>query len=441
METEELKIRYAHTYLCGHLNTEKNAEEVLGSDARWQRQVLDEEQYREACNYYYESFVDSLVETGQHKPQGVYSGTAHLVMKLDLACSLQHDRYGGDGWPLTLCNLHLFFLPYRICLFAIEIDEKAGCQPDGLTLAHSLLREVNNYDSYRAEGRMKAYLDGIQPLLDVCRVTDWLGKTVHEPHYSDLVCTGNKLKAFQIVGANRLSDELLYELGTMSPIGCVGNHAHGMSPSQSYYEAVMAQNSVSAFRNWKALALFDSFTVLGLLDKPDAWKWWRDSYFRFIYIHALYQKTQLFVVNNRFRSDAAGGKCGRLLQQMKDLEHWYAFSNISYNFLPQLIYKSIDTGLEIASEREQLHHYLVQEAERQDMQGERRIGKLIMFLTVLTVFSALYDGTSLVCDTFGILSGTATYRRVAGCLLGVVVLIFLVWGIWAYCNRRRRNGL
>ena len=288
---------------------------------------------------------------------------------------------------------------------------------------------------------MKAYLDGIQPLLDVCRVTDWRGKNVHEPRYSDLVCTGNKLKAFQIVGANRLSDELLYELGTMSPIGCGGTHAHGLSPSQSYYEAVMAQNSVSAFRNWKALALFDSFTVLGLLDKPDAWKWWRDSYFRFIYIHALYQKTQLFVVNNRFRSDAADGKCGGLLQQMKDQEHWYAFSNISYNFLPQLIYKSIDTGLEIASEREQLHHYLVQEAERQDMLGERRIGKLIVALTLLTVFSALYDGTSLVCDTFGILSGTATYRWVAGCLLGIVVLIFLVWGIWAYCNRRRRNGL
>ena len=75
------------------------------------------------------------------------------------------------------------------------------------------------------------------------------------------------------------------------------------------------------------------------------------------------------------------------------------------------------------------------------MLGERRIGKLIVALTLLTVFSALYDGTSLVCDTFGILSGTATYRKVAGCLLGVVVLIFLVWGIWAYCNRRKKADL
>ena len=435
-----IKINYAHTYLCGHLNTKKRAEEVLGSDARWQRQVLDEKQYREACNYYYESFVDSLVETGQYNLRGVYSGTAHLVMELNLPCWLQHSRFRED-WALTLCSLHLFFLPYQICLFAIEIDEKVDCQSDGLTLAHSLLREVNSYDTFRAEGKMKEYLDGIQPLLDVCRVTDRYGRTVNEPRYSDLVYTGNKLKAFQIVGANRLSDELLYELGTMSPIGCVDNHAHGLSPSQSYYEAVMAQNSVSAFRNWKALALFDSFTVLGLLDKPEDWRWWRDSYFRFIYIHALYQKTQLFMVNNRFRSETADGKCEGLLQQMKDQEHWYAFSNISYNFLPQLIYKSIDTGLEIASEREQLHHYLVQEAERQDMLGERRIGKLIVALTVLTVFSALYDGTSLVCDTFGIQSDTPSYRWVAGSLLGVVVLIFQVWGIWAYCNRRKKTDL
>lgn len=442
MEEKALRIGYSHTYLCGHLNTSKSAHEVESCDSRWEREILEEAEYRNIGNIYYESFVDSLVEVKQHKQHGVYGGTAHLTMKRDILCKLNHSKLGPNGWEFTVCQLHLFFFPYDICLFAIEIDEKGNCDPNQLTMAHSLLRDVNSYERITGQERIlldaPRYIEAIEPLLKVCEVTDNKGKVTHTPQYTDLAHTGNKLKAFQIIGANEFSDELLFELGTMSPIGCVKDHIQFFSPSTSYFNEIISNNTISAFQNWKALALFDTFTIIQK-DGDDKNLWlWRDSYFRLIYIHAFYQKTLLFVVNNLFRSDAAHGKYATLLQQMKEQEHWYAFTNISYNFLPQMIYKAIDYGLEIASEREQLHHYLVQEADRQESLQERHIGKLLTALTLLAVLSALYDGTSLIREVAGFETGICPHKWIAGSFSIVVVLFFLIW-LLTYYRRKKQN--
>ena len=445
MKDMNIEIQCAHTYLCGHLNTKKSASDVERSDSRWKREIWDDKKYRTTCNIYYESFIDSLVEVEGRKPQDFYKGTAHLTMEINTHCQLRHRRFGEIGWNFMVCSLHLFFFPYDICLFAIEISEDPGCDPDKLTFAHNLLRGVNEYyeprpsdpESWSMYDNAPEYIKAITPLLKICEVVDG-ERVVHVPRYADLTCTGNKLKAFQIFRVSDLSDEFLYELGSMSPIGCVNNSKNNLSPSRDYFEHIMANNTISAFRNWKALVLLDSLTVIRKDGECTDLKHWHDSYFRLIYIHAYYQKTLLFVVNNQFRSDVANGKCENLLHQMKEQEHWYAFSNISYNFLPQMIYQAIDTGLEIASEREQLHHYLVQEAERQESLNERRLGKLLSILTILTVLSALYDGTSLVSEILGISSGSCPYRWIAAVLSGVVVLIFM-WWIWSnYYKRRNR---
>lgn len=444
MEEKILRIDYSHTYFCGHLNTSKSAHEVESCDSRWKREILEEAEYRNISNFYYESFVDSLVEVKQHKQHKVYGSTAHLTMKRNMPCKLNHSKLEKDGWEFTVSQLHLFFFPYDICLFAIEIEEPGNCDPNQLTMVHSLLRDVNSYEKITEQEQIlldaPRYIEAIEPLMKVCEVTDSKGKVTYTPQYTDLAHTGNKLKAFQIIGANEFSDELLFELGTMSPIGCVKDHTQFFSPSASYFNGIINDNTISAFQNWKALALFDTFTIMQKDgDAKNLWLW-RDSYFRLIYIHAFYQKTLLFVVNNLFRSDAANSKCATLLQQMKEQEHWYAFTNISYNFLPQMIYNAIDRGLEIASEREQLHRYLVQEAERQESLRERHIGKLLTALTLLAVLSALYDGTSLIREVAGFETGSCPHKWIAGSLLIVVVLIFLIW-LLTYYRRKKQNRL
>lgn len=440
------QISYAHTYLCGHLKTRKSADEVAACDARWTRVIMTTEEYQATSNIYYESFVDSLVEVKGRKQQDFYKGTAYLRMDVKTPCTLHDDRFGEQGWTFELCALHLFFFPYNICLFAIEIEEQAGSDPDKLSYAHGLLRETNDYEQYDAKSKSwvlslnaPGYTKAIEPLLHVCGVSGGEGAT-SESRYANLTCTGNKLKAFQIFGVSELSDSLLYELGSTSPVGCVDDSSHSYSPAPSYYEKIMAENTISVFKNWKALALLDSLTVIQLGGTERRMWLWRESYFRLIYIHAYYQKTLLFVVNNLFRSDAANGECTSILQQMKQQEHWYAFSNISYNFLPQMIYKAIDSSLEIASERTQLHHYLVQEAERQEALNERRVGKLLSVLTVLTVLSALYDGTTLICETLGFATGGHAYRWVLTALCGIVVLIFGWWLCSYYTAKNQRRS-
>lgn len=428
---DKVLVTSSHAFFCGHLNTVKCAGEVLLLDERWEREKLDQDQYDTISSIYYESFIDSLVEVGDGVAGGVYGLTAHLVMEVNKRCTLYDDRLDAAGYIFDVCKLHLFFFPYNICLFAIEVDEPLGVDPNALTLVHGILRESGFYEHKTIDGiyelkiNAPEYIVSLQPLLQICQ----------NGHYSDFTCTGNKLKIFQIISKEELSDELLFELGTLSKIGCVSDEQHYNSPAPDYYCKTMETHSISVFRNWKALALVDTFTVLRKNEIAGLWLW-SESYFRLIYMHALYQKTLLFVVNKQFRSKKRKTKYIELLQDMKEQEHWYAFSEISYNFLPQTIYKAIDTGLEIASERKKLHDYLEQEAERQEKISERRFARIITFLTVLTLFSALYDGTSLIREFFGWENTNVCYRIVVK--TGGVFVLFGILGLWSFDYWKKR---
>ena len=94
---------------------------------------------------------------------------------------------------------------------------------------------------------------------------------------------------------------------------------------------------------------------------------------------------------------------------------------------------AIDTGQDIATEREQLHRHLEQEAERLEKNSKRRLAGLILFLTLLPVCSATYDGASLVKDYFGWESGTTPFRIFAALLLSAIVITSI--SVWHY----RRN--
>lgn len=432
------KLHYAHTFFCGHLATSLRASEVLAADERWQAEKpLPREAYERLSSIYYESFIDSLMQVDGRTSGAVYADTAHLTLETDRLCTLRHPKLPAAGYAFRLCRFHLFFFPYDICLFAMEIAEESETTLDTLTAAHGILRETSCYEIVE-QGIKKSQIDApeylalLEEILRLCPPRP-SAESPHQGRFTGLTLTGNKLKCFQIFILDDFSDELLFELGTLSPVGCVADHKHEYSPSQEYYDRIIRTHTVSAFRDWKALALVDSFTVVAK-GRTAAQMWvWPNSYFRLIYIHALYQKTLLFVVNRQFRSDTNDRKSIRLLHKMKEQEHWYAFSNISYNFLPQLIYRAIDTGLDIATEREQLHRHLEQEAERLEKNSERRLAGLILFLTMLTVCSATYDGSSLVKEYFGWESGTAPFRIFATILLSAIVITGI--SVWHY----RRN--
>ncbi len=414
MEKSYPTATYAHTFFCGHLDTTMLPDEICRKYSCWTRVQESETSYKILCNYYFESFIDSLVEREGHKSNGVYGDTAHLTVEINKQCILRDPKFEENGcYTFDLSRIHLFFFPFKICLFAIETNEYSGVSMNTLTLAHSILKENTLYKRPEETDAEKEnnLTSLIEPLIEI---------STHRS-FSDLSKTGNKLKTFQIISTEcDRTDELLFELGTLSPIGCVKDADNFFSPSAEYYQQIIDNNSISIFRNWKALAIFDTFTVLTAPISDRQISLWSISYFRLIYIHALYQKTLLFITNQEFRSSAVKTNYSELMHNMKKQEHWYAFSEISYNFLPQLIYKAIDHGLDIASERTRLHEHIEQEAEDQERRSERKLTWFITALTFLTVFSALYDTSSIFKEMLNLSNGSCQYIK-------TVIIVFIAF--------------
>lgn len=409
---------YAHGFLCGHLVTAQTPESLLATDAGWVSKAVDDSAYRNSCRFYYESFVDSILPRKQ-LPASKGQQIAHLVSEVGKKCSV--TLASGD-FSFDFERIHLYFLPLGIVLFALEIDA-SGADLNGWTEAFGRLREVNGYDRLQAP----EYLATLQPLLALCTTPE------HKGNYTDLTDTGNKLKLFQLFEVKDSSDSLLYELGALAPIGCVDNSEDRNSPDPAYLQSLLTEHKIAVFRNWRALALFDTMTMLSTkLTAVDSWTW-RESYFRMIYIHVLYQKTLLFYFNRRFRSE--GVNIEELMYDIRELEHYYNFSNISYNFLPQTLYEAIDRGMGMERERKALHQHIEQVEQMRNQVSERKLNRVIVLLTFLTLASTLYDGTSLLTEAGGIETGSCWYRAIA---VGLALIAFSLILYIMYHNRHRK---
>lgn len=443
----------ARTFFCGYFNWSEKVSEALGKkyvfnentgETGWKPQVVSDgygiwcpdldgrpeiiKDYRYWCGAYYESYVESLLDSGQaqEKKSYLYNETGHWVIDADSACCLKycsHDKScnlldtsssTSREYRFTVKRLHLFRFAFGKCIFAIEIHA-SDVNLDDLTFFHYAMRDVSMLKGAKYDG-WNEYLHALEPLKDMSP----------DGEYTGWVDTGAKLKAFQIVGSDYIGDDLLYELGTMSAIGSLKDGGY-FSPSEAYYNSIMTVNKVSVFRNWSALALLDTFTVVGKgLDRDFVWA---ASYFRMIYVHVLYQKDLLFDINRRFRNPDAVLDARGLVKEVKDIERYYAFPAISYNFLPQLIYEKIKEGLDVDKEREQIHKYIEQETSRQEAErekasaeAEKKLSMALTGLTILTLGSVLYDVTSLVSEFIGV--GTVCCQRWVSA--GVFVVIFIV---------------
>ena len=87
---------------------------------------------------------------------------------------------------------------------------------------------------------------------------------------------------------------LLYDLGTVSPIGTAeGNTAN--TPSKEYYSGLIKKHKISVFNNWSAFSLFDTFTMISV-KKEDPYRLWEYDYFN-VYLMAIYLKGFIFLAN------------------------------------------------------------------------------------------------------------------------------------------------
>lgn len=129
----------------------------------------------------------------------------------------------------------------------------------------------------------------------------------------------------------------------------------------------MNENSIHAFKNWKGLALMDTFTILGVENSFNE-DYANFLYFPLIYLRCIFEKSFCFSRNSAYRR---GEKSEDIVKEIADMERYYFYDNISYNFLPNMLYKVMSKGLCIKEERQELS-LQVKERAKADLETKQK---------------------------------------------------------------------
>ncbi|MBA7582021.1 hypothetical protein ES708_23940 [subsurface metagenome] len=184
-------------------------------------------------------------------------------------------------------------------------------------------------------------------------------------------------------------DYLLYDMGNVSIIGSAKGDGI-FAPSESYLKEQLANNKISVFKNWSAIALYDTFTRISI-DFPGTFKSWEHDYFN-LYIHCIYIKFFMYLTNSELSDVTIVDKRtekirNRFIEFINDYHH----SHISYKFLPNLLQDKLIYSLEIQSEIEKMETKIQRINEQFQEKREKSFNIALIVITLLSVFSSIYD--------------------------------------------------
>lgn len=419
------------SFLCGCFSLKSAQLKINSLDPCWNRIYSTKEQLDEYTKFYYSEFVDFCLQTTETASA---RNISKYRMSVEQECSV--FLFGRKQYSLTIKDVSLYVMPCNMLIYAIQVEQN-GADLNDVTATLAMLRNVSRYSE---ESVGAPFLEVMQQLDNVyrhCAETSLASSGKKIGDYSHLVENGNKLKIFQMVelAATKITaqehNELLFELGTLAPIGTYGVQSV-QSASPEYFTSLMENNKIAIFNNWKALSILDSFTIVGLEIPPYLLGNWQKDYFEMIYLHSIFLKYYLYRTNLFFRKGLR--EISSLVEEFIEFERSYYFHNISYNFLPLEIRKSLDAGLAINEEKEQLYHLIEQEKDMREKRDDRKMNNLLFFLTCLTMFSAVWDSSCLFDQLYpyeAVLGSTVIgYRFVAYSFFTFILIAILVNRLW-----------
>lgn len=372
-------------------------------------------------DFYYESLVSSIFPG--YKKTGKSYFNEHFAGQT-LRCSREMNlrqtvtiRKMGESSEKEVCvdYLDLFFFPGNIAIYAFRCDFGA-CTYDEVTWL------VNNIRS-KAPAEFGFLRENLS----------WLNDGADEVPAT--LMFGNKLKSFTLVEMGQdLSPEeekhLLFDLATCSPVGSASGAVPYFQPTGDYLDKLWDDNTIKVFDNWKGMCLFDSFT--GLFRKGAFIRFvWENAYFNLIFLHSVFVKHYLFRINRKFFLEKTDKQ--ELEDEFYEFDNYFNFRQISYNFLPQIIYERIRFGFDIEDEMAQLQSSIERANVAEQNYQERRINKILTVIAFLTVFSVLLDASELIDKL--IFGSTLAYQMISGSMaIALLILISLI------LFRKRRNS-
>ena len=317
-------------------------------------------------NYWYPEFRDLMFLQKEDSSAKIWKKSINEKVVIDSRKSI----------PFEVDFVELFLFPNGLNFFSLEIS----IQESNLESYSDLTNVIRNFDSkIQSETVDYKWVNWIEKhcLLGV-KIED-----VDVDEYS-----GSKFKLFSIYEINEnvidsnVRDELLYDLGCVSPIGSAGGSGN-FSPDERYYYQLL-EDKISVFKNYEILPLFDSFTCIGsnFLDKDfDSFKrkTWSDTYFRIV-LHNLFLKYNLFRYNSKMNNNSSV----KLRNEFEDFLNTYDLSHIAYNFLPNLIAEKHRKSLHIDTELEKFQIRINRISQDVQEKEQKRSNLLLTFVGIVT---------------------------------------------------------
>lgn len=422
-EIAQTKPTSAYTIFCGVKEYDESILDTIENNSydfkKWE--IHDnpfnepsEQVIRNFNNFYYESFINSIFPDFKNSDKRYFdsdraSKTKRFTKRIDKNFTIERSK--NEKYSVRIEYLDLFIFPENIAIYSFKC----------ILTDHTFdqITFLNNYI------RNQGLTGTLQFLADELRVLD------SERPEDDLqtlgISFGNKLKTYSIIEHDlELPKEnefqLLYDLATCSPIGSGSGENKFFQPSEDYIASLKENNRISIFDNWTALGLFDTFTALfqsGALNKFV----WENAYFNLIFLHSIYVKHYLFRINKKFFLEGSNKR--KLEDDFYNFDKYFNIKQISFNFLPQIIYNKVRKGFEIDDELEQLKSSIERANSKEKGARDKKINDVLTVIALLTVFSIIWDVSEWINKLF--FGDDKSYNILSGSLTGAVLIILVLF--------------
>ena len=337
-------------------------------------------------NYYYSEFVNFFTDD---------VSVFKRKIGANATISLKGDSAPDRDVSVYVAETALYQMPLNLIVFSIRLEFEGTEQND---LAKVLLK-LRSCSHYLVEEVGDFINLGVAPVFNAYKECGGKGDIRREDaeyDFSFLVEFGNKLKIFQVSLVDQLPatpralKNCIFCLNTLTEYdNCLSSETE-----EKYIDSALSEGYLSVFKNWKLLALLDSVVILAQDPLPNHMAIWTGTYFEKIYVYELFRKCFLYKLNYNFHDASCNPK--ELQDEMKSFERSYSFANISYNFLPQLVDRAFVHALDFKPEESAINQMINREIVYRDEKRENRTNQLLLVLSLLAVFSAIWDLLCLI---------------------------------------------
>ena len=438
IEYMKIKVQKLDCKLVGSIKIDKKSRHLFTKSEAWSgivksmgvepsvalknglpsRIELSQEDRADMQTYFYDAVINAIYPDAKSSPKSPFDEIS--IYKIVINKDIQLLANDADSCTFVE-NITFYNYPHGITLFAIDMQWENITLND-FTKYISILRDVEHYarKNYETKEQKTVVADQFLSLFNTIimlynqssnidvgvSLNDYSPSNVCK--YINFLHKSNKLKSYVTIRLTSESDamlsndysrkHLLYDVATMSRIGSAVDVNSEYKPSDAYFNKLMSENLIDCFDNWSALSLVDTFCCIMSPFPAEKYDFqyvdnWGKYYFEYLYLNVLYIKIFMLDANDRFIADKSDSK---QYDAIRDIDRTFNHYNVSYNFLPDMVYKKIRAGMEIDDELQVIKVQIENHENREEHKREKCLNKMIFVLTIFTLFSVFNDGWEFI---------------------------------------------